>query len=89
MSSIKRDYISIPNASDGRFWCIDTALMEEPGVKNMSPYYETMVFDAIRLSDDKYDICWDDLDVIRTDDIDEAYINHKKMVEKWSKIQRR
>lgn len=90
MSSILRDFIPIPDITNGRFWCIDTAFIdEEPGVKDMDPYYETMVFSALEMlpgSRHQYDINWNDLDMTRTNDRDEAYENHKKMIEKWSNM---
>lgn len=94
MSSIHRSYIPIPNSADGRFWCIDTAVIE-PCINDGDHYYETMVFDAVKLSEEfrtfkrrDYDVAYEELDMIRTNNIDEAYENHKKMTEKWSKITR-
>ena len=85
MGSIHRSYIPIPNSADGRFWCIDTGYIANLG-------YETMVFDAVKLPEGhgyQYDIdMYDELDMDRASNIDEAYENHKKMVEKWSKITR-
>ena len=81
MASIKRNYVPIPNASDGRFWCIDTAFVPI-GVG----CYETTVFEAIRLSNDDYDIDWDDLDMAYTYNKDAAIDAHGQMIKKWSNI---
>ena len=100
MGSIHRSYIPIPDAADGRFWCIDTACIysevlnrrtyHESFDKNVDPpYYETAVFKATKLPEEckhEYDVEYDDLDMLKTKNIDEAYENHKKMIEKWSRI---
>lgn len=85
MSSIHRDYVPIPAAADGRFWCVDTGFIESEGI------YETMVFDAVLLPDGPFDfdVSYDEVGIVmRTSDIDKAYENHKEMVYKMSNITR-
>ena len=86
MSSIHRDYIQIPEAS-GRFWCVDTAFIEEEEL------YETMVFDAVKMPENSpyiFDVDYSSCnDFVVTSSIDEAYENHRNMIVKWSTINRK